>query len=389
MTDYDVVVGVDVGKSFHWLHATDQAGGTIRSHRIDQDESQLDAVFTALVVDHSVLVVVDQPNNIGALTVACALRAGCDVGYLPSLAMRRAADLLGGDAKTDRRDAEVIAWAGRSLSEVLRPVTSNPDREQLLALVAFDEECRDERTRHMNRLHSLLAEVNPGFEKALGTQVGSPFVLALLQRFGGPWGMRRAGRARIKRWVTTQQRVPHTLLDAVVAAAWSMEHQPAGADMHEQLAIPAAAARVAALTKTRADNEDRINTMLATNPTYQALLTMPGVGPKTAGALVTMVDITLFADHEKLASYAGVAARTRQSGTSVKSDTKSRHGNKTLKNTLFMSAFASLQRDPKALAFYQAKRAAGKHHNTAILALANKRLKIMYAIMRDNTPYRT
>ena len=47
-----------------------------------------------------------------------------------------------------------------------------------------------------------------------------------------------------------------------------------------------------------------------------------------------------------LASYAGLIPRTRQSGTSIKSETVSHTGNKRLKRALFLSAFASLHSDP-------------------------------------------
>lgn len=53
--------------------------------------------------------VVDQPATIGALPVAVAQAEGILVGYLPGLAMRRIADLHAGHAKTDPRDAFIIA----------------------------------------------------------------------------------------------------------------------------------------------------------------------------------------------------------------------------------------------------------------------------------------
>jgi len=390
MQTFDVIVGMDVGKSFHWLHAITNTGDVIASHKIDQDEHQLEAAFTALRAGgKQVLGVVDQPKNIGALTLDCATRAGCEVSYLPGLAMRRAAGILPGDAKTDQRDAQVIAYTARVMPESLRAVGASHDRAQMEALVAYDHDCMVDKVRELNRLHALLAEVNPRFEKAIYDNIGSVFILNLLQRFGGPWSLRAAGKAKVTRWAATQKRVPAGLLDTALQAAWSMDHKPAGADIHEQYAIPAAARRIAELAAARKANETRIDTMLAANPTYQALRTMPGVGHCTAAALVTIVDITRFPNHEKLASYAGIAARTQQSGTSIKGETASRSGNKTLKNALYMSAFASLQKDPIGRAFYDAKISAGKKHNTALIALARKRLKIMYAIMRDNTPYQT
>ena len=66
------------------------------------------------------LLVVDQPTTIGALPVTVARSEGILVAYLPGLAMRRIADLHAGEAKTDARDAAIIAEAARSMPHALR-----------------------------------------------------------------------------------------------------------------------------------------------------------------------------------------------------------------------------------------------------------------------------
>lgn len=52
------------------------------------------------------------------MTVARA--EGILVAYLPGLAMRRIADLHADEAKTDARDAAIIAEAARSMPHALR-----------------------------------------------------------------------------------------------------------------------------------------------------------------------------------------------------------------------------------------------------------------------------
>jgi hypothetical protein len=52
--------------------------------------------------------------------VAVARDEGVLVAYLPGLAMRRIADLNNGEAKTDARDAAIIAEAARSMPHTLR-----------------------------------------------------------------------------------------------------------------------------------------------------------------------------------------------------------------------------------------------------------------------------
>ena len=93
-----------------------------------------------------------------------------------------------------------------------------------------------------------------------------------------------------------------------------------------------------------------------------------------------------FADAGHLASYAGIAPVTRRSGTSIRGEHAPRGGNKRLKRALFLSAFASLHHGPSR-AYYDRKRAQGKRHNQALIALARRRTDVLYAMLRDGTLY--
>lgn len=120
---YDFVIGVDVGKYFHHACVLDPQGRQVLSKRINQHEGSLRKLFGQFLADNtSVLVIVDQPNNISRLTVAVAQDMGADVRYLPGLAMRQLSRIHVGNSKTDVRDAYVIAHAGLNLPDSLRSV---------------------------------------------------------------------------------------------------------------------------------------------------------------------------------------------------------------------------------------------------------------------------
>lgn len=85
----DITIGLDVGKTAHHACAMLGSGEIIYDKPLPQDETQLRQVFTDLKQHGTVLLVVDQPNTIGALPIAVARDAGCLVGYLPGLAMRK------------------------------------------------------------------------------------------------------------------------------------------------------------------------------------------------------------------------------------------------------------------------------------------------------------
>ena len=130
-----------------------------------------------------------------------------------------------------------------------------------------------------------------------------------------------------------------------------------------------------------------LETRLADHPLAQVLTSMPGIGVRTCLKILTIIgDGSAFPTPGHLASYAGLAPVTRQSGSSIKGETHTRRGHHALKSALFLSAFASLAHPPSR-AYYDRKRAAGKKHNAALICLARRRLDVIHAMLRTNKPY--
>lgn len=115
---------------------------------------------------------------------------------------------------------------------------------------------------------------------------------------------------------------------------------------------------------------------------------LPGIGPRTAAQLAVSVDIGRFPDHDHLASYCGIAPRVRSSGTSVRSVRASRRGDARLKSLLIFSCNSLVRSSGRYGEYYRACRARGMGHGRALKAVARKRLRAIYAVMRDRVPYR-
>ena len=99
-----------------------------------------------------------------------------------------------------------------------------------------------------------------------------------------------------------------------------------------------------------------IEEVFLAHPFGQLLVTLPGIGPRTGARILAEIgDGSRFANGSRLASYAGLAPVTRQSGKSLNGESKSRRGNHRLKNAMFLAAFASL-RSPASKVFYDRKR---------------------------------
>ncbi len=91
--DIDVFIGIDIGKHNHHAVALDRDGKQLLSKALPQNETKLRALLDRLRKHGTLLVIVDQPATIGALSVAVAQAESITVAYLPGLAMRRIAHL--------------------------------------------------------------------------------------------------------------------------------------------------------------------------------------------------------------------------------------------------------------------------------------------------------
>ncbi len=79
--------------------------------------------------------------------------------------------------------------------------------------------------------------------------------------------------------------------------------------------------------------------------------------------------------------------KVRQSGRTVRSVTKPTCGNHRLKRVLVPSASKSILFCEESRAYYDKKRAGGGCYTSAVTALAQKRLDVMYAMLRDGKSY--
>jgi transposase len=66
-----------------------------------------------------------------------------------------------------------------------------------------------------------------------------------------------------------------------------------------------------------------------------------------------------------------------------------RGGNKTLKRVFYQAAFASLRGSLQSRAFYDCKRAEGRKHTQALIALARRRVNVLWAMLRDGSTFET
>lgn len=120
------------------------------------------------------------------------------------------------------------------------------------------------------------------------------------------------------------------------------------------------------------------------------LTTITGIGPTLAAVILSEIggDIRRFSSSAKLAAYAGVDPTVKQSGDFSGTRMKmSKRGSPYLRRAIWLASTVAAFKDPAIHALYERKRAEGKDHMTVIGHICRKMISIIFAVLRDNTPY--
>lgn len=119
------------------------------------------------------------------------------------------------------------------------------------------------------------------------------------------------------------------------------------------------------------------------------ITTIPGIGTVLGAVILSEFgDINRFDKPSQLVAYAGIDATVSQSGEYEGShNVMSKRGSPYLRKALFQAALVASNSDPVLKAYYQKKRAEGKHHKTCIGAVARKLCNIIYAVLKNDKPY--
>ncbi len=105
-----------------------------------------------------------------------------------------------------------------------------------------------------------------------------------------------------------------------------------------------------------------------------------------SNALVTYLPELGKFSHSKIAALVGVAPYCKESGNH-KGKNKIKGGRKILRGLLYMGTLSAIKHNPVIKAFYERLTARGKHHNVAMVACIKKLLRILNAMVKNDTQW--
>jgi transposase len=381
-------IGIDAGKGHHHVVLIDQEGRTLLSSRVANDEPDLIALVQK-IRDHirHPRWAIDLVDGAGELMIALLLRSDQAVFYIPGIAVNRASAGYRGQGKTDAKDAAIIADQARMRRDLRRLQLLDDNVAQLQLMTAYRADLAADRIRSINRLRGLLVGAFPALERALDFTNRGPLIL--ISGFQTPTTIRRLGDVRLARWLERRGvRGAARLAHAAAAAASRQTVEISGTSATASL-IARLAQAVLELDRQLADLDRQIAGIFRAHPDAAIITSLTGIGDVLGAEFLAATGGSLagFASADHLAGYAGLAPTPYDSGYRTGNLHRPQRYNRQLQRVLYTSAMISIQRSPASRAFYDRKRAQGKRHTQAVLALARRRVNVLWAMLRDHRPY--
>ena len=382
-----VWVGIDAGKEVHWAHVLDASGEKLLSRKVENDEADLAKLIDeALSFADEVVWAIDQPGGGATLLLGLLWEREQRVLYIPGLTVERSRDTYPGESKTDARDAHVIADQARMRPDLEELTAGEGELAELQILLARRRDLVTDQTRTINPLRDALLSSFPALERAL--DLNNRGALTLVSHYQVPAQIRRAGRKRIATYLRNRGVKGADALSGQALTAAKAQSVTLPAEDVTARIVAELAAEVLCLKESLKTLDEELEKRFFARKEARVLTSLPGVGVILgAEFLVRAGDLSAFESADKLAAYAGLVPAAHDSGKRVGNDRRMRGGNKALKYVFYQSAFASLRSSPESRAFYDRKRAEGKRHTQALIALARRRVNVLWAMLRDGTTF--
>ncbi|ASL12249.1 IS110 family transposase [Mycobacterium gordonae] len=386
-----VWAGVDAGKSDHHCVAIDAEGQRLLSQRVANDETALLELIDAVAAQSDggeVTWAIDLNAGGAALLITLLIAAEQRLLYIPGRTIYHASAGYRGDGKSDAKDAAVIADQARMRRD-LQPLRPGDDiAVELRILTARRTDLVADRTRVINRLRAQLLEYFPALERGFDYSA-SKAALILLTGYQTPDGLRRAGAARLTAWLHKRKARNASAVAATAIEAASAQHTTVPGQNLAAAMVARLAKEVMTLDTEIAETDTMIEDRFRRHRHAEILLSMPGFGVILGAEFLAATggDMSAFDSVDRLAGVSGLAPVPRDSGRISGNLKRPRRYDRRLLRACYLSAQIAIRTDPASRTYYNRKRAEGKTHTQSILALARRRLNVLWAMLRDHAVY--
>jgi transposase len=339
----DTILAIDLGKYKSVACAYDRATAAADYRTVTTARPDLERLIRAA---RPAVVVIEACTPAGRVHDLCGeLGVPCRVAHTGGAAWK----YTHARRKTDRDDALRLAQL-EALGQL--PTVAVPEKRvrEWRALIAHRQALVGQRVAAQNRVRSIL--LGQGLPAPRGARAWTAAGLAGIAQFARP--LRECGPDDLWRGMLDLALTAYRQADELVAVA-----------------------------------EAKLDELGKASPRVQLLDTVPGLGPRTAEAVVAHLDDPhRFKSGKQVGAYGGLVPRQFQSGEDDRRGRITKRGPAVLRKLLVQCAWAMLRYNRWARAVFDRLSRGKARRKQAVVALARKVLVRCWAMLRDNRPWR-
>ncbi len=286
-------------------------------------------------------------------------------------------------SKTDKIDAYRIAcFALHNKNETKHNTTSSISvRSMVRERDKISKEIAKIKTDIQNNLQLLFPELVNNYN------VFTKTILSLLLKAPGAYPIKRMKAYQIKRIFdkTKGNKVrisPKKLLD-MAKKSFGTE------DVYLESVLVLKIEKLIFMQNQKDDMDKKIKKYFKENKQNEIkiLTSINGIGESTAEKFIIEIgDINRFESYKKLRAYIGTDPSIKQSGSSINIKGKiSKKGNAYLRRTIWQMATSVVRYSDTFAQYFNKKYSERKSYKQAIIAVANKLIKTLYALIKNNS----
>ena len=380
--------GIDVGKGHHWVCLIDADGKTLWSSKVSNDESDILGVIEQVRSRaDQVTWAVDVTGTMSGLLLALLAAHDQVIKYVPGRVVNTMTTAYRGEAKTDARDAYVIAETVRQRGDLAEVEVSAMLVTELRLLVTHRTDLVADRVRLINRLRDTLSGYFPALERAFD-YAHSQGALVLLTGYQRPAAIRWVGESRLRAWLVKRKVRSGAAIATDAAAAAATQHTVVPGQDVAAAIVADLATQLLMLNERIKDIDSRVTTTFRAHPQAAIIESLPGMGPILGAELIAAAgDLNGYANAGRLASAAGLVPVPRDSGRRTGNLHRPVRYSRKLRRVFYLSAQSAMMREGPNRDYYLKKRSEGDKHVQALIALSRRRVDVLWALLRDNRPF--
>jgi len=386
--EYRLYIGVDVSKESFTVCIKNPNGKTVFQGSFPQSlEGFQDFLNTVNNLSPEPVIVGMESTSIYYLNLfSFLLENGINTVIINPSVIKNFSKLGIRDAKSDRKDAATIA----EYLLYAKPELSDKEKLSDLKLLSREKEKLSKEISHLkDEILRCLFNLFPELERNFN--VFSKGMLYFLLKFPSARKIRRSKRKTVeyefnKAFEGRGKKPSFTANDIIELA-------------NRSIGIDSVALEEILVTKinmllTIEEEIDKFDKLISERieeiqiDKIDIITSIPGIGKSLATSFICEVpEVEMFKDGKSLVAFVGVDPVVRQSGQYIGKHGISKKGNRHLRRIIYLMAINVIRFEGRFKEFYLRLRARGKSYMEAVIAVANKLLRTIYAMLIHRTYY--